>query len=342
MTDTIKRRGVTAARCCKARRHSPALAGTKVVTGFPAVHAAEPVTLRYLGTAVNQSTDIAKKVKEDLGITIEYVPVTTDVVTKRIITQPDSFDLVDVEYFSLPSLVPSGNLVGMDAKKIKLADEITTVLSKGIINGKKIGSQGTAPFKVFYLEGKHSKKFSKTPTEWLTLIPTTYNANSLGIRPDLIGRPIEHWSELLNPQFKGKAALINVPSIGIMDAAMAIELSGADQICRQGQPDQGRDRQNHRNPDQSQEGRPVPRLLDRLQRIGKPHGIRRSGHSVNVVAGSNGGTFQGHQMRIRAARRRLPRLVLRICVAAHARPERRRPRPTSSSTGSCPDGPAPI
>ena len=202
------------------------LAGTNALTGFPAVHAAEPVTLRYLGTAVNQSTDIAKKVKEDLGITIEYVPVTTDVVTKRIITQPDLFDRADVEYFSLPSLVPSGNLVGMDAKKIKLADDITTVLSKGIIDGKNIGSQGTAPFKVFYLDGKHSKKFSKAPTEWLTLIPTTYNADLLGIRPDLIGRPIEHWSELLNPQFKGKSALINVPSIGIMDAAMAIELSG--------------------------------------------------------------------------------------------------------------------
>ncbi|HEX3936002.1 MAG TPA: PotD/PotF family extracellular solute-binding protein [Xanthobacteraceae bacterium] len=219
----IKRRSVTRRTLLQG---SAGLAGASVVTGFPAVHAAEPVTLRYLGTAVNQSTDIAKKVKEDLGINIQYEPVTTDVVAKRIITQPNSFDLVDSEYFSLPNLVPSGNLVGMDAKKIKLSDQITTVLSKGLIDGKKIGSQGTAPFKVFYLEGKHSKKFSATPTEWLTLIPTTYNADSLGIRPDLIGRPIEHWSELLNPDFKGKSALINVPSIGIMDAAMAIESAG--------------------------------------------------------------------------------------------------------------------
>ncbi len=226
MTDMTKGRGVTRRTLLRGSATLAGLAGTGAVTGFPAVHAAEPVSLRYLGTAVNQSTDIAKKVKEDLGIIIEYVPVTTDVVTKRIITQPDSFDLVDVEYFSLPSLVPSGNLVGMDAKKIKLADDITSVLSKGIIDGKSIGRQGTAPFKVFYLEGKHSKTFSEAPTEWLTLIPTTYNADSLGIRPDLIGRPIEHWSELLNPQFKGKAALINVPSIGIMDAAMAIELAG--------------------------------------------------------------------------------------------------------------------
>ena len=226
MTKPIKQKSVTRRSLLQGSAAIAGAACANWAAGSPAVHAAEPVTLRYLGTAVNQSTDIAKKVKEDIGITIEYVPVTTDVVAKRIITQPNSFDLVDAEYFSLPNLVPSGNLVGMDAKKIKFADQITTVLSKGIINGKNIGSQGTAPFKVFYLEGEHAKTFSKTPTEWLALIPTTYNANSLGIRPDLVGRPIEHWSELLNPEFKGKSALINVPSIGIMDAAMAIESTG--------------------------------------------------------------------------------------------------------------------
>jgi putative spermidine/putrescine transport system substrate-binding protein len=200
--------------------------GSQAVTGFPAVIAADGVTLRYLGTAVNQSADIAKKCKEDTGINIEYIPVTTDEVAKRIITQPNSFDLVDSEYFSLPNLIPSGNLQGMDAKKIKYADRLATVLTKGEVDGKKIGLQGTAPAKVFYLEGQHTKSFSKDPTEWITLIPTTYNADTLGMRPDLIGRKIEHWKELLNPEFKGKVALINVPSIGIMDAAMAIESAG--------------------------------------------------------------------------------------------------------------------
>jgi putative spermidine/putrescine transport system substrate-binding protein len=223
MKKMTQRQGLSRRTLLKA---SAAFAGTTAITGFPAVRAAGPVTLRYLGTAVNQSADIAKKVKEDLGITIEYLPQTTDEVTKRIITQPNSFDLVDVEYFALPELVPSGSLMGMDAKKIKLAEEITSVLTKGTIDGKEIGSQGTAPFKVFYREGKLSKKFAPHPTEWLSLIPTTYNADSLGIRPDLIGRPIEHWKELLNPEFKGKVALLNIPSIGIMDAAMAIESAG--------------------------------------------------------------------------------------------------------------------
>jgi putative spermidine/putrescine transport system substrate-binding protein len=193
----------------------------------PAVHAQEPKVLRYLGTAVNQSTDIAKKVKEDTGITIEYVPVTTDEVAKRIVTQPNSFDIVDEEYFGLKKVIPSGNLLGMDAKRIKNVDKITPIFTKGELpGGKKIGDQGTAPKKVFYLEGQNSKVFAKSPTQWITLIPTVYNADTLGIRPDLIKRPIESWKELLNPEFKGKASILNIPSIGIMDAAMVVEASG--------------------------------------------------------------------------------------------------------------------
>jgi putative spermidine/putrescine transport system substrate-binding protein len=193
----------------------------------PAVHAQEPKVLRYLGTAVNQSTEIAKKVKEDTGITIEYVPVTTDEVAKRIVTQPNSFDIVDEEYFGLKKVIPSGNLLGMDAKRIKNVDKITPIFTKGELpGGKKIGDQGTAPKKVFYLEGQNSKVFAKSPTQWITLIPTVYNADTLGIRPDLIKRPIESWKELLNPEFKGKASILNIPSIGIMDAAMVVEASG--------------------------------------------------------------------------------------------------------------------
>ncbi len=204
-----------------------AAAGSGAITGFPAVWSQEDKVLRYLGTAVNQSDDMTKKVKEDTGITIQNIVATTDDVTKRVITQPDSFDVLDTEFFSLKKLVPSGNILPMDAKKIKEFDNITPVFTKGQLpNGKVIGDQGTAPKKVMFLEGPHSTTFSKTPTEWVTLIPTVYNADTLGIRPDLIKRPIEHWSELLNPEFKGKAAILNIPSIGIMDAAMVVESLG--------------------------------------------------------------------------------------------------------------------
>jgi putative spermidine/putrescine transport system substrate-binding protein len=218
--------GVTRRNLLKA---AGALAGAGAVSSFPApaVWSAEEKVLRYLGTAVNQSDDIIKKVKDETGITLQNIVATTDDVTKRVITQPNSFDILDTEYFSLKKLVPSGNILPLDAKKIKEFDNITPVFTKGQLpNGKVIGDQGTAPKKVMFVEGEHSSKFSKTPTEWVTLIPTTYNADTLGIRPDLIKRPIEHWSELLNPEFKGKAAILDIPSIGIMDAAMVVESLG--------------------------------------------------------------------------------------------------------------------
>ena len=212
-----------------------AAAGSGAITGFPAVWSAEPKVLRYLGTAVNQSADIARKVKEDTGITIDYVAVTTDDVTKRVITQPNSYDIVDTEYFSLKKLVPSGNLKAMDGKKIKQYDQITPVITKcELPDGKKIGDQGTAPKKVMFAEGEHSSKFAPEVTEWATLIPTTYNADTLGIRPDLIKRPIGSWAELLNPEFRGKAAILNIPSIGIMDAAMVVEATGQHRYADKG------------------------------------------------------------------------------------------------------------
>jgi putative spermidine/putrescine transport system substrate-binding protein len=203
-----------------------AAAAATGIAGFPAVHAQGKITLRYLGTAVNQDKKIAEKFEADTGIKIQYVAVTTDDVTKRAVTSPNSFDLIDTEYFSLKKIIPTGNLKGMDTKRIKNADKITSLFTKGEVAGKKVGDQGTAPKKVMYLEKENSKTFSATPTQYMTLIPTVYNADTLGIRPDLIKRPIESWKELLNPEFKGKASILNIPSIGIMDAAMVIEASG--------------------------------------------------------------------------------------------------------------------
>ena len=212
-----------------------AAAGSGAITGFPAVWSQEAKEIRYFGTAVNQSADIAKKCKEDTGITVKYIAADTDDVTKQIITQSNTYDLADTEYFSLRKIVPSGSLQAMDTKKIKYFDQITPVFTKGELpNGKVIGDQGTAPKKVMFLEGQHSTKFSKTPTEWATLIPTTYNADTLGIRPDLIKRPITSWAELLNPEFKGKAALLNIPSIGIMDCAMVVEATGQHKYADKG------------------------------------------------------------------------------------------------------------
>ncbi|MBD0271352.1 MAG: extracellular solute-binding protein, partial [Acetobacteraceae bacterium] len=220
-----------------ATRRRALLGGAAATAGLlaaPAVHAQGPVTLRFLGTAVNQHQGIKDKVREDLGVNLEYIAVTSDDVVRRAVTQPNSFDVMDLELWMARRVLPTGNILGLEAKRIKLAEEITPVLTRGEVGGRKIGDQGLAPWKVLYLEGRESKNFAASPTEWLTLIPTVYNADTLGIRPDRIGRPVESWAELLNPEFRGRASLLNIPAIGIMDAAMAVEAAGRHRYADKG------------------------------------------------------------------------------------------------------------
>lgn len=201
--------------------------GTGMITGAPYVHAADPVVLRIAGTGVNQFKQLADKAKEDLGFEIQYTSLTSDDVVKRAVTQPTSFDLLDSEYWMLKKIVPGGKLRGLDVKKIKYYDQIVPIFTKGELpDGTKVAREGVSPIKVSYLTGAESTEFADGPTDFMTLIPTVYNADTLGIRPDLINRPIESWAELLNPEFKGKSSILNIPSIGIMDAAMVCEAMG--------------------------------------------------------------------------------------------------------------------
>jgi putative spermidine/putrescine transport system substrate-binding protein len=61
-----------------------------------------------------------------------------------------------------------------------------------------------------YLQGPDSTEFSETPTDFATLIPFQYNADTLGYRPDLVGRPIETWGELFNEEFRGKTSILDI------------------------------------------------------------------------------------------------------------------------------------
>ena len=63
-------------------------------------------------------------------------------------------------------------------------------------------------------------------TEWVTFLPQVYNADSIGYRPDLVDHPVTAWKDLIDPKYAGKAAILDVPAIGIMDAALGFESAG--------------------------------------------------------------------------------------------------------------------
>jgi putative spermidine/putrescine transport system substrate-binding protein len=205
-----------------------AAAGSGAITGFPTLWAQNirNITLRQVGTGVSGLNAIAEQVKKDLGFTLQLTVSDTEAVAQRAATQARSFDVADIEYFSIKKVYPTGVMQPIETKRIKLADKIVPIFTTGKLTPTSTQGQGTAPNTVGYVESKTSTKFASAPTEWMTLMPTIYNADTLGIRPDLVGRPIRNWRDLMDPAFKGKASILNIPGIGIMDAAMVMESMG--------------------------------------------------------------------------------------------------------------------
>jgi putative spermidine/putrescine transport system substrate-binding protein len=211
-----------------------AAAGTGTITGFPMIWAKEPITLRQIGTGVSNINAIADKCKADLGITLEMTALDSDAAAQRTVTQPDSYDIADIEYWICKKVFPAGVLQPMDTKKLTYFDKIVPLFITGKLKPDSVIAQGTAPHTVGFVEAQDSKTFAKSPTEWMTMVPTIYNADTLGIRPDLVGRDINSWADIMDPKFKGKTAILNIPSIGIMDAAMICESMGVVKYADKG------------------------------------------------------------------------------------------------------------
>jgi putative spermidine/putrescine transport system substrate-binding protein len=201
-------------------------AGSGAITGFPTIWAQNPITLRQFGTGVSNLNAIADKCKEDLGITLEMTATDSDAAAQRAVTQPDSYDIADIEYWIAKKVYPAGVMQPMDTKKLTYYDKLVPLFITGKLTPESVIAQGTAPHTVGFVEAQDSKTFAKEPTQWMTMVPTIYNADTLGIRPDLVGREITTWADIMDPAFKGKTSILNIPSIGIMDAAMIMEAMG--------------------------------------------------------------------------------------------------------------------
>jgi putative spermidine/putrescine transport system substrate-binding protein len=206
-----------------------AAVGSGMIQGFPTIWAQniKDVTLTHVGMSYSTIIDIARQATKDLGFKVEMAVTDHPGFVNRVTTQPDSVDVADGELWQALLIVPRGSYQPIDVKKIKLWDKMTPIYTKGTFAGKEVSRIGICPIKVQYCANAEAKSFAKEPTEWATFVPGFYNADTLGMRPDLIKKPIEHWSELFDSEFKGKAAIQDIPAIGIMDAAMAAQSAGA-------------------------------------------------------------------------------------------------------------------
>ena len=146
---------------------------------------------------------------------------------------------------------------------------------------------------------KDATKIVEGVHDYMTMLPQVYNCDSLGYRPDLVGRPVTQWKDLYDPKFKGKAAILDVPNIGIMDAAIACESRGIDHT-RQGQHDAAEIDKTINALIALKKAGQFRAIWTTFDQIGRADGLGRGGDPVDVVAGGDRGAGQGHPLHLRA------------------------------------------
>ena len=185
------------------------------------------VVLRHAGPPVTAIPAIADQATKDLGFTVQMQTTENADLLNRMLSQSSAMDCCDITIVYLKYLVGRGVLQTIPVSKFKWWDQTNPLFTKGVYSdGREASKQGVAPYTVLYAADQSGAKFADEPTEWVNIIPTVTNADTLGIRPDLVGRPVDSWADLISPDFKGKAALQDSPTTGVIDVAMAVEAGG--------------------------------------------------------------------------------------------------------------------
>jgi putative spermidine/putrescine transport system substrate-binding protein len=202
--------------------------GSRAITGFPTIWAQDikNIELRHAGVSYSVVQAIGDQASKDLGFKVTMQNLDTSAAITRFVTQPKSVDIPDLEGWQTKVAVGRGLLQGIDVKRIKEFDNILPIFTKGAYEGKEVSRHGISPYEAMYIEDRLSNKIAEGVHDWMTFMPQVYNADSIGYRPDLVGHTVTRWKELLDPKYKGKAAILDVPNIGIMDAALALESRG--------------------------------------------------------------------------------------------------------------------
>jgi putative spermidine/putrescine transport system substrate-binding protein len=204
--------------------------GSDAITGFPTIWAQniKDIVLHHAGPPVTAIPAIAEQASKDLGFTVQMQASENADLLNRFLSQSSAIDCADISLVYMRYLIGRNVLQAIPLAKFKYWDQTIPLFTKGEYpNGSEAPQQGITPTMILYAtDGTGQKVTGGTPTEWLTGIPTVTNGDTLGIRPDLVGRKIDSWADVLSPEFKGKAAIQDNPTIGIIDVAMALEARG--------------------------------------------------------------------------------------------------------------------
>ncbi len=199
-------------------------------------------TIRVTGLGVDLIDPIKAAAEAALGFTLAFD--VTDTVTGRnkVVTQPDSLDIFSGYYNDIDQIWPSGNMVPIPIEQVARWGEVSQLHKTGKVaenegNSSCTVGDGDAPFRKMYVteEGEETSwadpgtgEVSGDEPAFVNLVPHNFNMDSMGYNGDVIQKEPDqvNWDELLNPEWRGRVAVLNDPSIGMQDVGNAAVAAG--------------------------------------------------------------------------------------------------------------------
>lgn len=194
----------------------------------PYVFARTKTKLRVMGTHVTLQEELRQRAMAELGIEIEFEPLGSAAVLQKAAADPKAFDLYEQWSDSIRILWQAQAIQPIEIERIKYWDEINPLTKTGkLVPEAKIGA-GDAPNKILYIQPDGN--LGTAPSKKVSFLPYVHNVDSFGYNTNFIppGEPYvsESWGWLLDDRFKGRVGLVNAPTIGIFDAALAAQGQG--------------------------------------------------------------------------------------------------------------------
>lgn len=212
-------------------RQSGTIASAAVTTlAFPSIVKAynRKPTINVLGTHVTLQETIRHQAEKDLGIQIKFFPGGDAEVLLKAATNPGSFDIYEQWSDSIKILWMANAIQPIDVKKLNYWHEINELSKTGRLTATASIGLGDAPHKILYFQADGS--LGSKPTDSISFLPYVHNADSFGYNSAIIPKGIpyetESWGWLFDNRYAGKVAIVNAPTIGIFDLALAAQAQG--------------------------------------------------------------------------------------------------------------------
>ncbi len=175
-------------------------------------------TLRVLGRGEFLLDPIVARARADLGIDIEFDLVDGIEGLQRAVTRPDSFDVYH-QWHTVDLIWTARTIQPIDLARIEAAAEIKDA-ARGIR-----GRVRTAVFDRLFLQPDGT--LGGVPSERAALLPAIHGVDAFGYltsaRAEIPASEPDSWAWLFDKRFAGRVAILSDPSLGMIEAALAME-----------------------------------------------------------------------------------------------------------------------